>query len=140
MTRTQIIWLGVAALIAVAGFFAGRSLHSQSTTASAFELNTDAYQASSTIAGLSKAGFSGFTEGGAEGRTVVAGRVVAVTSDSITLEGQGGQRSTLRLAGGGTPGRLEASTLESIRPGVTVLVRRTPGSDEAAAFLVIATQ
>jgi hypothetical protein len=92
------------------------------------------------IAGLSKAGFSGFTEGGAEGRTVISGRVISVTPDSITVEGQGGQRSTLRLSGQGQPRRLEAASKEAIRPGVTVIVRRDPGSDVAKAVLVISNK
>lgn len=137
MTRTQVAWLTATAALAVAAFLAGRALHPDANSVSAFDLDAEAYEASSAIAGLSKAGFSGFTEGGAEGRTVISGHVISVTPDSITLEGQGGQRSTLRLSGQGQPRRLEAASKEAIRPGVTVIVRRDPGSNVAKAVLVI---
>jgi hypothetical protein len=137
MTRTQVAWLTAVAVLAVAAFFSGRALHPEASSASAFDLDADAYQASSAIAGLSKAGFSGFTEGGAEGRTVISGRVISVAPDSITVEGRGGERSTLRLSGQGQPRRLAAASKDAIRPGVTVIVKREPGSDIAKAVLVI---
>ena len=137
MTRTQVGWLTAAGILALAAFFMGRALHPGASSASAFDLDTGAYEASGAIAGLSKAGFSGFTEGGAEGRTVISGRVISVTPDSITVEGQGGQRSTLRLSGQGQPRRLEPAAKDAIRAGVTVIVRREAGSDVAKAVLVI---
>jgi len=136
VTRTQVACLTATAALAVAAFFAGRGLHPGGSSVSPFDLDADAYEAPSAIAGLSKAGFSGFTEGGAEGRTVISGRVISVTPDSITVESHGG-RSTLRLSGQGQPRRLEAASKEAIRPGVTVIVRRDPGSDVAKAVLVI---
>jgi hypothetical protein len=125
-------------VLAAAAFLAGRALHPEAGAASAFDLDADAYEASSALAGLSKAGFSGFTESGAEGRTVISGRVINVTAESITVEGRGGQRSTLRLSGQGQPRRLEAASRDAIRAGVTVIVRRDPGSGVAKAVLVIA--
>ncbi len=133
------IWVATAGILVVAAFFVGRALHPEESTAAAFDLTADAYQASTSISGLSKAGFSGFTEGGSDGRTVIAGRVVSVTPDSITLEGQGGQRSTMRLSGQGSPTRLESSTRDALKPGVTVIVRREPGSDLATAVLIVST-
>jgi hypothetical protein len=129
-------WLGAALLAALAAFFAGRSLAGGGESPS-IEVTGPAYQAGVTIAGLSKGGFSGFTESGGDARTVLSGRVVAVAGDSITLESQAGVRSTIRLTDAARVTRLEPASAGALRAGLSVMVRRGP-EGEAAAVLVLA--
>lgn len=139
MSRTVGAWLVAALAVAVVGFFAGRGLHSDGEEVSAFDFDAPAYGATKSIAGVTHGGFTGFGETpGLEGRTVVAGRVVAASADSLTVESQQGVRSTLRLSGGASLRRIEAAGREALRPGVTVVVRREAGSDEVAALLIVA--
>src|SRR5690349_5415164 len=122
MTRPGLIAFAVAAVVFMAlAFLAGRSLRSEAKAANAFELDAPAYEAAgASVSGISKGGFSGFTETGAEGSTVVSGKVVDVTPDSITIEGQTGQRSTLKVSGSARMLRLESGSRDLLRPGVTV--------------------
>jgi hypothetical protein len=136
MTRTAYIWFAAALAVLALGFLAGRTLHSEGDSKAPLA-DGPAFEATATIAGLSKAGFSGFSESTA-GRTVLAGRIVAVEGDTITLEGTSGARSMLRLSGSGPLTRLEPSTLAALRPGVTVLLRRAQDGDAAAAALIVA--
>ncbi|HLF75894.1 MAG TPA: hypothetical protein VJB57_00240 [Dehalococcoidia bacterium] len=136
MSRSLGAWLLAGASVALAAFLAGRALHPEAAVETSFDLSSAAYEAAESVAGLSKGGFSGFTEAGGDGRTVIAGRVVMVSADSITVEGTSGQRSTIRLPGQGPLRRLEPSMRESLRPGVTVLVRRQ--GEAAEAVLVVA--
>jgi hypothetical protein len=137
MTRAMAVWLLAGAVVAVVAFLGGRALHTDGKGSATFDLSSAAYEATGSVAGLSKGGFSGFTEAGGDGRTVIAGRVVSVSSDSITLEGSGGERSTVRLSGAGPLRRLEPAGREALRPGVTVIVRREPAGDVAEAVLVV---
>jgi hypothetical protein len=137
MTRSFALWLGAAVVAILAAFFVGRALHPEKAEGPSFDLSAVAYESAGSVAGLSKGGFSGFTEAGGDGRTVIAGRVVAVSADSITLQGSGGQRSTLRLLGQAPLRRLEPSAREALRPGVTVIVRRQAAGDAAEAVLVV---
>jgi hypothetical protein len=138
MTRTQALLAAAVTMLAFLSFIVGRSLAPEGDGAAALDLDAAAYRPASTTPGLSKGGFTGFTETAAEGRTVVSGRVVSVAADSITVESSGGQQSTLRLLGQGQPRRLQPGTRQDIRQGATVIVRRDPSSsDVAAAILVI---
>jgi hypothetical protein len=135
MTRARVAWVAASIALALLAFFAGRALHGQDTQAASFDLSGPAFETSDAAVGLSKAGFSGFTEAG-DGRTVISGRIVSTTSDAITVESPSGQRSTLRLTGQAPLSRLEPSTRAALRPGVTVIVRRDGGIGRAA--LVVA--
>lgn len=135
--RNLVAWAIAAVAVAVLAFFAGRELRPERGEASAFDLEAPAYEVAKAAAGFSKAGFTGFGEApGAEGRTVVSGRIVAVGPDSITIESAGGQRSAVRLAGQASLRRVEAAGRDALRPGVTVLLRQTGGADAAAVLIV----
>jgi hypothetical protein len=133
--RPFALWVAAGVVVAALAFFAGRSLHANGGATASFTLDAPAYTVPQSAAGYSKAGFSGFTETPAEGLTVLAGRVVTTTSDSITVESAGGQRSSIRLSGSGPMLRLEPDSRDSLRPGVTVIVRRE--ANDAAAILSV---
>jgi len=130
--------IAVASVVALVAFFGGRALHSQTSTESAFDFNSPAYQGAPAVAGFSKGGFSGFGEiSGFEGRTVVAGKIVSADAAAIVVESAAGVRSTVRLEG--------AEPLQIIRPGsradlgitMSVAIITAQDSDEAAAILVL---
>jgi hypothetical protein len=125
-----------AAVIAALGFLMGRSLHPQAGAAYSFDASAPALE-SVTSAATSKAGFTGFTEGG-DARTVVSGRVVSATDASITLQRADGTTTTLRVTPQAPLRRLEPSERAAIRTGAQVLIRRE--GDTATAVLVLATQ
>ena len=136
MSRWQAGWAVAGVIVAALGFVAGRGMNSEDVVAPAFDLEASSYDAPASAAGLSKGGFSGFGESeGATGRTVVAGKVVAVTGDSLTIESPSGQRSMVRLTSSQTLRRLEPATREALRPGASVLIRRD--GDSAQAVLVV---
>jgi hypothetical protein len=131
-----LVLLGV--VVAAAAFAGGRSLHSPSQASGRPAAEGVVFTPAKPIAGTSRGGFSGFGEvSGLEGKTVLAGRVVALNPGSITVETAAGVRTSVQLAGEGSLRRIESVGREALRPGATIVVRRGPGS-EVAAILVLA--
>ena len=136
MSRNIAVWAGAGIALVLVAFFAGHQLRPEPATAKAFDQDGPAYEVAKEAAGVSKGGFSGFGESpGPDGRTVVAGRVVSVNGDTVTVDSPSGQKSTIRLTGNGPLRRLEASSREALRPGMSVLVRRD--GNQAEAVLVV---
>ncbi len=134
-----IAWFGAALAIAVVAFFVGGALKPEEAPNYLFNLDAPAYQADlGAIAAKSKGGFTGFgdLEGGAD-RTVLGGRVVEVTTTSLTLETLQGSQTTLRLGATSRLTRLETGSRALIRPGATVIVKRGEQPGEAVAVLVL---
>jgi hypothetical protein len=132
-------FIAAAAVILVAGFFAGRSLHSSSAETFVFDLSAPVYEAGISAIAESKGGFTGFGEtAGLSGRTVLSGRVVALAGPEVTLEDSSGTRHSVRLT---TPvaavSRIEAAGRDALRTGATVIVRHESGSDSADAVLIL---
>ena len=142
MTRVEprtVALIAAAALILVAGFFAGRALHSPSSETFAIDLSAPMYEAGVSDIAESKGGFTGFGEtAGLSGRTVLSGRLIAVVGQNLTLEDASGTRHSMRLT---TPvaavNRIEPAGRDALRTGATVIVRHEPGSDTAEAVLVV---
>jgi len=136
MRRGLTLWLGLAAITALLGVFAGRELKGGGPEAFAFDLRAPSYAAADALAGHSRAGFTGFAEtGGLDGSTIVAGRVTAVGPDTITVATAAGS-SAIRLTGEQKlrvlqpiPGALTA--------GMTLVILKKPGSSEAQAVLAV---
>ena len=128
-------WIVAAVVVLGVGFFAGRTLRPEKGAAYSFEATTPAYEAPTASAGVDKAGLSGFGED-ENGRTVVSGRVTAVTSDSITLQSAGGAVNVVRLTPQAPLRRLEAGERASLRTGANVIVR-LGSKDEASSVLVL---
>ena len=126
-----VLW---AAMVVAIGFFVGRSLRPESGATYAFDAGAAAYQAPGTSAGRSQGGFTGFAEG-ADGRTVISGRAVSITADSITLETAAGT-TTVRVSGASSVRRLEPSERAAIRTGAQLIVRRD--GNNASGVLVVA--
>jgi hypothetical protein len=137
VTRSAGLWLAAGLVVAVAAFFGGRALHGDGSSAGAFDFDAPAYGSVKSIAGLSRGGFSGFGDTpGLDGRTVIAGRIVSAAADSITVESSQGVRSTLRISSAAPLRRLDTSGREALRPGVTVVVRRSDSGEPAAVLIV----
>jgi hypothetical protein len=130
--------VAAALVVAVAAFFAGRALHQPSTQPSTVtDLSGPAFQPSRAVAGLSKGGFSGFSESPApDGRTIIAGRVVEAGASGVTLESVDGVRSTLRLTTQDLLRRIEPTTAQALQPGAQVLVRIDAAGNAAAVLLL----
>ncbi len=137
MKPAAFIWLAAAAALAVAAFLAGRALHGGEQPVLAFDLTAPSYQGAALPRGLSRAGFTGFNDvGGIEGSVLIAGRLTAVAKDSISLSTSSGPAS-IRFAGERSLRRIESASSAVITPGSTVVVIRSPGTDEAAAVLLL---
>ena len=97
MRRGVFIWLLLAVMLAAGGFLTGRSLQpGAEAIVFSYDKFSPAYEAAAPIAGVSTAGFSGFDLPDLEGETVLAGAVLAVDSQSLTLRTAFGSESTLR--------------------------------------------
>ena len=90
------------------------------------------------IGGVDKAGLSGFGEDDA-GRTVISGKVTAVSTDSITLQSPGGTTTVVKLTPQAPLRRLEAADRAMLKAGATVIVKLA-SKDEAASVLVLPPQ
>ncbi len=129
-------WLVAAIVVALVGALAGRALKGGGDPPFPFDASAPPYSGADLPTARSRAGFTGFNEtGGLDGLTVVAGRVTAVTSDSISLDTSAGL-NVIRLSGD-----LKLRTLEpyqgAIVPGTTVVVLKNPGTDQAKSVLLI---
>jgi hypothetical protein len=132
------LWFAAAAVLAAFGFLTGRALHPGAEAHHEFETDTAPYTPAEAVAGFSKGGFTGFGEiTGFEGRTVLGGRIVAADPSAVTLETRGGVQTSMRLAGPPPLQVLQASDRGALRPGVTLAVIVTDGSDEAVSVLVL---
>ena len=118
-----------------AGFFAGRALHPEKGAAYSFQASTPAYEAVAVTAGVDKAGLTGFGEDDS-GRTVVSGRVTAVSAGSITLQSATGVTNVVRLLPQAPLRHLEAGDRASLRAGANVIVKLA-SKDEASSVLVL---
>lgn len=133
-------WLILAPAVASAAFLGGRELRPDAIATFDYDLEAPGYEAALPAAGLTNAGFSGFgAEGILDGETLVGGRVTSVRADSLTIETESGQSIPIRITGAGPLRRIEAASLTALRPGMTVVARTGPNSDEAEALLIVAT-
>jgi hypothetical protein len=128
-------WLVAALVVLGAAFFAGRALRPEKGAAYSFEASTPAYEPVAVAAGVDKAGLTGFGEDDS-GRTVVSGRVTAVSAGSITLQSASGASTVVRLLTQAPLRRLETSDRASLRTGVNVIVKLA-SKDEASSVLVL---
>ena len=136
MKTGGIIWMTAVLVMAATGVAAGWLIKGGGHPDFDFDANAPAYRAADLPGGHSKAGFTGFgDQGGLGGSTIVAGKVTAVTGDSLTVEGPAGT-STMRVTGQEKL-RLLAPYDKAIPTGTTVFVSTKPGTDEATAVLVL---
>jgi hypothetical protein len=139
MKPLYLAWGVAAAVVALAGFFAGQALRSNGNAGYAFTTEAAAYVGIGSPTGLSQSGFSGFADsGGLEGRTVLAGSVVSVSGSSLTIETASGGQSTIRLTGDQRLRRLDAGGRDLLRPGTTVALRR--GADGLIEAVLVVAQ
>jgi len=133
------IWIASAVGIAVAAFFVGRELKPQEAAHYILDVSAPAYGADlDAIAAKSPGGFTGFGDIVPDGsRTVLAGRIVELTDEGITLEAPDGAQTTMRLGPEPKLARLESGGRDLLLPGASVLVKFGDSEDEAAAVLVI---
>jgi hypothetical protein len=133
------LWLIAAAALGGVAFLGGRALRPAAEAGYAFEQDTPSYEAADSMAGLSRGGFSGWSEtGGLEGLTVVTGRVVEATATGVTVEAPWGTRTTIRLTGDRPIQGLRAADQAALRPGATVTLRTAPDGDLVEAVLILA--
>ena len=131
-------WAGLALVVTLAGFVAGRALHPDAPPAFVYDVEASPYTTAPVIAALSRGGFSGFgTALGIEGETVQAGRVTAVTPTGLTLASPDGVTSTIRIAGAPRILRIEPGSVTSLRPGATVVARLASDGETVEALLVV---
>ena len=140
MSRAAYAWLAVAVAVSVIAFVVGQSLRQdQAATIYGYELDAATYDAARPLAATSRGGFTGFGDiPGFEGATIFGGRVVEITPASLTIESTSGARTSFRLAQTPMTSRLDTSSPSSIRPGMTVVLRQTPGSDTVSSVLIVA--
>lgn len=132
------LWLVAAVAFGVVGFFAGRSLRPSDTIVFAFDASAPAYEAPASPAGRSLGGFAGLKETEAdEGRVAVSGRVVEIAASAVTIETPWGERTTIRITPQAPLRRLEPGDRDLLQAGASVMLRSQPGSDAAAAVLVL---
>ncbi len=136
MNRQLALWLAAAAVVAVAGVFAGRAIKGSGGADFPFDTRADAYSAADLPQGRTRAGFTGFSEtGGLDGTTIVAGKVTAVAGDSVTLTTSSGA-SSIRLTAEQKL-RILQPLGGAIAPGTTVVIIKKQGTDEAQAVLAL---
>jgi hypothetical protein len=133
------LWSATAVAVAIVAFLVGGMLKPEEPPYYVFALDAPAYSGDlDALAAKSPGGFTGFEDlipGGS--RTVLGGRVVELTAESMTLETPGGAQTQLRL--GDTPrlARLESGGRELLQPGVAVMVKLGETEGIAAAVLVV---
>jgi hypothetical protein len=138
MSKQPWIWFGVGVIVGVLGFVGGRALHTDPPAGAAFDYDAAAYEAAEPVAGFSKGGFSGFGElPGFEGRTVLGGRIVAIEGTTIAVESEAGVRSRVRVNDGALLRSLLPAGRDALRPGATLVVRRSDDAQTAEAILVV---
>jgi hypothetical protein len=128
-------WIVAAVVVLGVSFVAGQALRPEKGAAYSFEASAPAYEAPAATAGVDKAGLSGFGEDD-NGRSVISGRVTAVSADSITLQSAGGAVNVVRLTAQAPLRRLEPGDRATLRTGANVIVRLA-SKDEASSVLVL---
>ena len=139
MKAPRFLWLALVPVVAVIAFFGAGLLRGEDSVPSFdYESSAPAYGAGVPAPGLSKARFSGFGGvSGLDGEATLTGRVRSVAADSISVETSDGKVTSVRLTDAGPLRRIDAASITSLQPGMTVVVR-TDG-DDAAAVLILAT-
>ena len=136
MRTGAFVWSAAVIVVAAAGFTTGWLIKGGGNPDFAFDTKAPAYQGADLPGGRSRAGFTGFgDQGGLSGATIVAGKVTAVSADSVTLETPAGT-STIRVTGQEKLRILEQYS-GAIAAGATVFVSVKPDTDEAQAVLVL---
>jgi hypothetical protein len=134
------VWVASAIGIAVAAFFAGRQLKPEEAPHYILDVSAPAYGASlESMAAKSPGGFTGFGDIVPDGsRTVLAGRIVELTDQGMTLETPAGAQTNMRLGPEPKLTKLESGGRDLLQPGASVLVKIGDTEGEAAAVLVLA--
>jgi hypothetical protein len=136
MSRGAILWVAAAALVALIGVLAGRTIKGGGEPPFPFDVSAPAYSGADLPLARSRGGFTGFSEtGGLDGSVIAAGRVTALNAGSMTLETNAGV-STIRV-GGDQKLRVLQPFQGPIPTGATVAVLRKPGTNEAQSVLVL---
>jgi hypothetical protein len=132
-----LVWAAATIGVVVGAFLVGRALAPDEGAVSGLDASAPGYEPAMAVAGLSKAGFSGFADvAGLDGRVVISGRITSVTGESVVIETAAGT-STVRLGSDQAIRRLEAANAGTVVTGAIVAVIREPGTENAAAVLVI---
>jgi hypothetical protein len=131
-----LLWLAPLVLFGAAGFGAGWLLKGGGEAPFTFDSQAAPYQQADSPAAHSRSGFTGFgDQGGLAGQPIIGGKVSAVAPDTLVLSTAAGP-TTIRLTGEQKLRRLQSYD-GPIQPGMTVFVTKKPGTDEAAALLVL---
>jgi hypothetical protein len=131
-------WMAAAVLIGVGAFLTGGSLKPAEDPYYIFETDAAAHDDAVAVAAKSPGGFTGFGEvDGSASRTVIGGRVIEITAESVTLESTNGQVTTLRFGESPNVTRLVASNRDVLQTGSTVAVRLSQDKSTAEAVLVL---
>ncbi len=121
--RTQIIWMIVAVVALVGGFFWGKSVGASAVAAGRAGAGRFAL-GSSTAAFAGRAGF-----GGAAGGGFTAGQVLSVDSDSLTLQLANGNSENVFFSSSTQISMPEPVPASSIQSGTMVMITGTTNSD-----------
>jgi hypothetical protein len=133
------IWVAAAVGIAIGAFFLGGALKPEEDPHYILDVAAPAYGGDlAAIAAKSPGGFTGFGDLVPDGtRTVLAGRIIEVTEDAMTLETPEGAQTHMQLGPDSKLERLESGARDLLQPGASVLVKYGDSKDQAAAVLVI---
>jgi hypothetical protein len=133
------LWVASAVTVAVMAFFVGGMLKPDEAPYYVFDVDAPAYGSDlEALAAMSPGGFTGFEDlvpGGT--RTVLGGRIVELTGESLVLETPTGAQTQVRLQDAPKLARLESGGRELLQPGASVLVKLGETEGLADAVLVI---
>jgi hypothetical protein len=136
MRRELALWIAAAAVIGLAGFLGGRALKGGGPESFEFATSSPAYDSADILAGLSRAGFSGFDDvGGLAGSTLVSGKVTGLSASQISLQTASGA-ATIRLTGQEKL-RILQPHQGSIAVGSTAVVLTDADAQKATAILLL---